>query len=385
MFLFFESFHFPQIFYCPPIPLFRRPWLQLRCFLNIFHNTIFLYLVPSKTSCKRVHVKLTIFICSAVDASLDLFTLLECNMELDPQLTLMAKPSDLDKVLNKMQLFVKKCVDDLSHDKLVVVTSGGTAVPLEKHTVRFLDNFSTGHRGSASAEEFLKSGYFVIFLYRNKSVFPFIRKFYDGGSPGEKLLKSFSTESETNVVYLNEKRASAAVKDYQRFEKFFLPISFESLDDYLHLLHAACFAAKSLKRKAMIYSAAAVADFYIPRAMLPEHKIQSSEEELSIRLKPVPKMLRTITEEWTDDAFVVSFKLETDERILLDKARAALRKYCHHAVIANTLQKKATNVTMVTSESAEEIFLSEIDIENGGVIEREIVHRLCQMHSHYSS
>ena len=30
--------------------------------------------------------------------------------------------------------------------------SGGTSVPLEKNTVRFLDNFSSGGRGSSSAE-----------------------------------------------------------------------------------------------------------------------------------------------------------------------------------------------------------------------------------------
>lgn len=35
---------------------------------------------------------------------------------------------------------------------LVLVTSGGTSVPLEKNTVRTIENFSTGKRGAASAE-----------------------------------------------------------------------------------------------------------------------------------------------------------------------------------------------------------------------------------------
>ena len=34
----------------------------------------------------------------------------------------------------------------------MVITSGGTTVPLEKNTVRFIDNFSTGTRGATSAE-----------------------------------------------------------------------------------------------------------------------------------------------------------------------------------------------------------------------------------------
>ena len=39
---------------------------------------------------------------------------------------------------------------------LVVVTSGGTSVPLEKNTVRSVENFSTGNRGALSAENFLR-------------------------------------------------------------------------------------------------------------------------------------------------------------------------------------------------------------------------------------
>lgn len=44
--------------------------------------------------------------------------------------------------------------------------SGGTTVPMEHNTVRFVDNFSAGSRGSASVEYFLKAGYAVIFLNR---------------------------------------------------------------------------------------------------------------------------------------------------------------------------------------------------------------------------
>lgn len=37
-------------------------------------------------------------------------------------------------------------------DTMVVLTSGGTRVPLERNCVRFLDNFSTGTRGSRLCE-----------------------------------------------------------------------------------------------------------------------------------------------------------------------------------------------------------------------------------------
>lgn len=35
---------------------------------------------------------------------------------------------------------------------IVLVTSGGTTVPLEQNTVRFVDNFSAGNRGATSVE-----------------------------------------------------------------------------------------------------------------------------------------------------------------------------------------------------------------------------------------
>jgi phosphopantothenate-cysteine ligase len=58
---------------------------------------------------------------------------------------------------------------------IVCVTSGGTAVPLEKKTVRLIENFSTGLRGSIIAEQFLEAGWAVVFFYRDKSVLPFTR------------------------------------------------------------------------------------------------------------------------------------------------------------------------------------------------------------------
>ena len=53
------------------------------------------------------------------------------------------------------------------------MTSGGTTVPLERQTVRFIDNFSAGTRGATSAEYFLEAGYAVIFLHRQFSLLPY--------------------------------------------------------------------------------------------------------------------------------------------------------------------------------------------------------------------
>ena len=52
----------------------------------------------------------------------------------------------------------------------MIVTSGGTSVPLEKNTVRSLENFSGGMRGALSAEQFLKQRETarVIYFHRDK-------------------------------------------------------------------------------------------------------------------------------------------------------------------------------------------------------------------------
>ncbi|KAI8128195.1 Phosphopantothenate--cysteine ligase [Lucilia cuprina] len=62
---------------------------------------------------------------------------------------------------------------------------------------------------------------------------------------------------------------------------------------------------------------------------LPTHKMQSGEGAPTISLQLVPKMLAPLVSLWVPHAFVVSFKLETDENLLITKARDSLSKYKH--------------------------------------------------------
>jgi hypothetical protein len=58
---------------------------------------------------------------------------------------------------------------------------------------------STGNRGSASAECFLRAGYAVIFLHRANSMFPFTRKFsqmFSSGLPDAGAFDSAKQEYE---------------------------------------------------------------------------------------------------------------------------------------------------------------------------------------------
>jgi hypothetical protein len=90
----------------------------------------------------------------------------------------------------------------------------------------------------------------------------------------------------------------------------------------------------------MFYLAAAVSDFYVPWASLPEHKLQSQNGALNLDLAPVPKCVDLIRAEWAPGAFVISFKLETNKDLLEPKAESALVKHNAHCVVANLLETR---------------------------------------------
>jgi phosphopantothenate-cysteine ligase len=97
----------------------------------------------------------------------------------------------------------------------------------------------------------------------------------------------------------------------------------------------------------MLYLAAAVSDFFIPYAQLPEHKMQSRAEggTMTITLWTVPKMLK-FCKVWCPKAKVVSFKLETDAEVIDSKVALAFSESHVDAVVANLLHEIRTCVTV---------------------------------------
>ncbi|XP_045715432.1 phosphopantothenate--cysteine ligase isoform X1 [Phyllostomus hastatus] len=269
--------------------------------------------------------------------------------------------------------------------RVVLVTSGGTKVPLEARPVRFLDNFSSGRRGATSAEAFLAAGYGVLFLHRARSAFPFAHRF-----PPQTWLSALRPSSPATSGFLRlevEEKAlpgfAAALRSYQEAAAAgtFLAVEFTTLADYLHLLQAAAQALNPLGPSAMFYLAAAVSDFYVPVSEMPEHKIQSSGGPLQITMKMVPKMLSPLVKDWAPKAFVISFKLETDPSIVIDRARNALEIYRHQVVVANILESRRSFVVIITKDSETKLLLSEEEIEKGMEIEEKIVDNLQSRHT----
>ena len=298
------------------------------------------------------------------------------------------------------------------HRPIALVTSGGTAADLELNSVRCLDNFSTGLRGAISVEEFLKRGYAVIHLQRIGSASPYGRvlsqslacpanfgvttaglgKLFAGDVEEDKddqLVQSVLEEEEeqqqvdlwmtdaspqlsttaTNAAPFTAKRkkASDGLMLHRRLqhssrllaalnersavlkEGRLLTVPFRSVEEYLGKLQLCAEALQDSQSLAILYLAAAVSDFYIPKSKRSQHKIQSANKGnggggLTLELEPVPKMMGRVREKWAPDAFCCSFKLETDKDILRNKAERAVEKYDCHMVIGNLLQTRHEQV-----------------------------------------
>lgn len=261
--------------------------------------------------------------------------------------------------------------------RVVLITSGGTTVPLENQTVRFIDNFSAGTRGATSAEYFLEAGYAVIFLHRQFSLLPYSRHY----SHSTNCFLDFMTEGSNGEVVAKEEFQDKMLNVSRKYttskkKNTLLLLPFTTITDYLWELKDIALSMRPLGSMGLFYLAAAVSDFFVPRDRLSEHKIQSSDisqttghdgvldnraredfssqgKKLIIDLDPVPKFLKSLVEGWAPEGMIVSFKLETDPSLLKSKAQAALRRYSHHLVIGNLLSTRKWEVVFIAPKSEE--------------------------------
>ncbi|KAK4102075.1 DFP-domain-containing protein [Parathielavia hyrcaniae] len=294
-------------------------------------------------------------------------------------------PRDLDKHVALARDFIDHHSE--AGRRLVLITSGGTTVPLEKQTVRFIDNFSAGTRGATSAEYFLEAGYAVLFLHRQFSLLPFSRHY----SHATDCFLDFLREGPNGSVVARDEDTAKMLHVLRKYRdardrNTLLLLPFVSISDYLHELRSVAQLMRPLGPRGLLYLAAAVSDFFVPPERMSEHKIQSTsaadafkknnnggsrpttdEEEtfdnfdsspsvprskrLVIDLDPVPKFLKNLVEGWSPQGMIVSFKLETDPAILVHKARYSLDRYQHHLVIGNLLSTRKWEVVFVSPGS----------------------------------
>ncbi|KAI0087395.1 phosphopantothenate-cysteine ligase [Irpex rosettiformis] len=258
-------------------------------------------------------------------------------------------PPTLDEDVARVRQFIKRHTE--ANQKIVLVTSGGTTVPLELNVVRFLDNFSAGTRGATSAEYFLKAGYAVIFMHRQFSLQPFSRHYSHSTHPFLDFLDVDEHEVPARIDVKSSERPQllSVLSQYKQAHEggTLHTLTFVTVNDYLWLLRALSQELYVCGRNVLFYLAAAVSDFFLPRQKMSEHKIQSGKGSLHIEMDQVPKILKPLVSEWTREGFIVSFKLETDHNLLIPKARGALARYGHQVVIGNNLHRRKFEVVFV--------------------------------------
>lgn len=162
-----------------------------------------------------------------------------------------------------------------------------------------------------------------------------------------------------------------------------LMLDFVTLPEYLFKLQSGSKILARLERNAMYYLAAAVSDFFIPSQKMTEHKIQSRDGGLTLTLDQVPKFLKPLVSNWAAKGLIVSFKLETDNNLLVPKARQALTRYGHQVVIGNMLKTRKQTVTFITQESEKVLSLTQQQMSNDIEIESEIIPELVRIHQNW--
>lgn len=293
-------------------------------------------------------------------------------------------PSYLAEIEEQTKQFVEYHAETTGK-RIALVTSGGTTVPLENNTVRFIDNFSAGTRGATSAEYFLENGYAVIFLHREFSLLPYSRHY----SHTTNCFLDYMIEKD-NKVEINPEFADemlVVLRKYQQAQKsnslFLVP--FTTVNQYLYTLKSMSTILQRIHTKALFYLAAAVSDFFLPSSRMPQHKIQAQPSgKLVVDLEQVPKFLRRLVDSWAPQAMIVSFKLETDNSILIKKAKDALSRYQHQLVIGNLLQSRKNEVVIVTPNGEQEwIRLTEEDKSKKVEIESLIIPAVKHKHEEW--
>ncbi|MDD5192100.1 MAG: phosphopantothenoylcysteine decarboxylase [Candidatus Nanoarchaeia archaeon] len=195
----------------------------------------------------------------------------------------------------------------------VIITSGGTVSKIDD--VRHIGNFSSGTTGSLIAEEFLKSGAVVHYVYCKNAKRPFIEKL------------------KINVTKPKAQELERLSNEYDKFKKYCnnlheYPV--ETFEEY----HSAIRKILTEKPIDTVVLAAAVSDY---SAVPIEGKISSDKENLTIELKKNPKIISLI-KEYNPKVFQVGFKLLSRAGIgeLIDTAYAHGLKNHSDLTVANT-------------------------------------------------
>jgi|SRR3989344_4748328 len=196
----------------------------------------------------------------------------------------------------------------------VIITSGGTISKLDD--VRHIGNFSRGTTGALIAEEFLKSGSIVHYVYGREAKRPF---------------RSNLTINPDNPKDEEIAKVSKAYYMYNLYKDNLREYSIETFNEYFSIVKKLLTETSS----DVIILTAAVGDY---GGTNQEGKISSDEEFLTLNLPKNPKVI-SLVKEWNPKIFQVGFKLLSRSNIenLIDIAYKHGVKNHSNLTVANTL------------------------------------------------
>lgn len=197
----------------------------------------------------------------------------------------------------------------------ILITSGGTRVKID--SVRHIGNMSNGTLGAKMAKQALSAGHEVIFFRAEKSKSPM------------QLTLDFDNLHPDECRELFEEQFNF----HHNFSHLFYDYKYVSFEDYQNRLEALI----SLHKPDMIILAAAVSD-YAPETVV-EGKIRS-KSDLSIHLKPLPKVISEVRKWAGQKAYIVGFKLLFDVSFedLIEAATQSAKNNDLDCVCANDLR-----------------------------------------------
>ena len=189
----------------------------------------------------------------------------------------------------------------------ILITSGGTKIPID--AVRSITNMSKGTFGSRIADSFLEHDETeIIFLHAKDSRLPSILEPFRSGFTWGRLFKWLW----------------AKASFHGSIEKRIRLIPYTTFEEYENNL----FVAISVTKPDIIILACAASDYGVDNYV--EGKIRSTDDEMTIRLKKLPKLISRVRDA-APNAFIVGFKL------LVGSWQAELHRACTESMKANRL------------------------------------------------
>lgn len=179
-------------------------------------------------------------------------------------------------------------------------------------------DFSFGDRGAATAEQFLRAGYAVIFLSRSGSLAPFSRHFQAYIRELQFMSMLQVQDDNTLIVQSQDEKQrdhiATMLRAWQQTKDCIFHLRFDTVQQYLFYLRGAAQHVDLAGTRAMIVLAASVLEYYIPSAAT-NVKVNIStnsaekrqDSALALQLIRVPNLIRKIRRDYAPKSFLVTF------------------------------------------------------------------------------